>query len=114
MKALDLETAWVVELFGKHGKSLLQVLNAENMDKAIESAKNTFQSRLYGFDSVSASGAQKYFPELNIYRPLRFGFCGGWVTVRETGTLAEMYQRAEKKDFVQSKGPITEIFSFEE
>lgn len=111
---MKIENAYRIELHEKRGNktgNLIQYIEADCMDEAIEKAKNTFEARLYHFEKPNiGSSAQKSCKLRKIHEPLRFGFQGGWYTVHGNGekTIFEMMREAEAdKDFV--KGPITEI-----
>ena len=93
---------------------LVQYVNADNLDMALEAAKRTFHSDLYGSGRKALGwSGQRACDKTIVHTPLRFGFSGGWTTIypEANDTFFTMLQRAENKEFVGGK-EITEVTKF--
>ena len=82
------------------------------MDKAIDKAQSTFESRNWGFDKCTSRSAQKACKLSKVRESLKFGFKGGWVTVHGNNekTIFEMFEEAKKHKFASNE-EIEEIFA---
>ena len=116
---MEIKKTWRIGLSNKRD-ILTQYIVADSFDDAITKAQNTFDSRLYGLDAGKVCKAgQKYCNKTVINHPLRFGFCGGWTTVRpaaghdtiDTMLAKAISQQCNKNGLnAAESGEITEIY----
>ena len=112
MNAKQLESYWRISLKGRN-RELVQYIKAENFDEAIKKAQNTFHARLEKLDGdrVTKEG-QRACRLTKINKPLRFVFCGGWVTVKPNNqNVFEMLDEAKTNSYYTKGREITEIFA---
>ena len=107
---MNLDESYRVTLEDKKDKKFVQYIEAENLDSAIKSARNSFSSRVYGLDNSGAE-TQKSCKLTILTGKLRFGFNAGWITLDVTGlNIFEALKKAETHHFTEGK-KITEIQS---
>ena len=107
---MNLDKTYRVTLQDKKDKEFVQYIEAENVDSAIKSARNSFSSRVYGLDKSGAL-TQKSCKLTILTGKLRFCFDAGWITLDVTGlNIFEALKKAETHHFTEGK-KITEIQS---
>lgn len=89
--------------------NFVQYIEADNMDKAINAARQSFLANLY--DLKGCVEAQKACPTTKLKGVLVFGFRGGWNTLDVEGlTIFQALEVAKNHSFTEGRA-ITEIHS---